>query len=351
MVPACPLRRKLARTRTYAMTYAEPASVRLGIALVSDRPVDELVSLALVAETVGFSDVWLTDLQLTRRDVYISLGAMAAATERVRLGPMVTNPSTRHLSVTASAMATLDELSDGRAACGIGAGRAAVRAIGAQEATLDDCRRAVGDLCNWFGGGTVERDGTSTVIGEFGRRPIPVLLSASGPRMLELGGEVADGVIFVTGASPALARYAHAAIDAGAARRAVSGKPFKVHYVPCLLPDAGDDAREQAQAVAKFHASVLPLPADVAGVPRLTADGSDPHDRASSPTNAELDHAVVEQFVLCGSHEDIARQVDELLALGVDQLALWPLGEPQRFIETFAAEVVPRLNQEAGVGA
>lgn len=319
--------------------------VRIGVSLVSDRPVAELVSLARTAEVCGFTDVWLTDLQLARRDVYVALGAMAAATDIVRLGPMVTNPTTRHLSVTASAIATIDEVSGGRTVCGIGAGRAAVKAIGGREATLAECRRAVTDLRSWFAGEAVERDGTSTRLDAFGHRPIPVQLSASGPRMLELGGEVADGVIFISGATPELAQYAHDRIDIGMSRRLDPVPPARVHYVPCLLPGDGEEALAQARSIARFHASVLLLPAELAG-PRLTSHSADPHLRGAPPMRDDVADDLIDRFVLTGSHEEIARRADELVALGVEQLALWPVGEPNRFLRTFAAEVAPRLKHK-----
>src|SRR5512145_3535936 len=89
--------------------------------MLPSRPVPEMAALAARAEALGYDDVWLADERFFR-EVYASLAAFAAGTTRVRLGRCVTDPYSRHPALTAMAIATLDELSGGRAVLGIGAG-------------------------------------------------------------------------------------------------------------------------------------------------------------------------------------------------------------------------------------
>src|ERR1043166_233267 len=106
-------------------------------------PVQETVRLAQLAENLGFDGVWLNDAQCRWRDVHVSLAAIGASTSRILLGPSVTNTVTRHLTVTASAMYSLHELTAGRARMGIGIGDAAVKDIAKQRPRISDLTHAI----------------------------------------------------------------------------------------------------------------------------------------------------------------------------------------------------------------
>src|SRR3970040_1061380 len=95
-------------------SHSSPAP-RLGLALWGTEPVARLAAHARLAEELGFDSVWVIDSQLLCREVYVTLAAIALATKNIRFGPGVTQPVTRHASVTASAIATLQDTSGGRA--------------------------------------------------------------------------------------------------------------------------------------------------------------------------------------------------------------------------------------------
>ena len=111
--------------------------LRTGLLLLPSRPVAELVELAVSAERLGYDDFWLADERFFR-EVYTILGLAAARTSRIRLGPGVTDPYSRHPALTAMAIATLDEISGGRAILGLGAGVSGFRELG-----IDAARSAV----------------------------------------------------------------------------------------------------------------------------------------------------------------------------------------------------------------
>ena len=96
--------------------------MEFGLGLFPTEPPRSIVETTKLAEDLGYAHVWMGDSQLIWREVYVNLGAAGLATSRITLGQGVTNPITRHPTVTASALATLSELTDGRVALGIGAG-------------------------------------------------------------------------------------------------------------------------------------------------------------------------------------------------------------------------------------
>jgi 5,10-methylenetetrahydromethanopterin reductase len=108
----------------YTMVYIECIEViymKFGIEFVPNEPIEKIVKLVKLAEDVGFEYTWITD-HYNNKNVYETLALIAAGTETIKLGPGVTNPYVRSPAITASAVATLDELSNGRATLGIGPG-------------------------------------------------------------------------------------------------------------------------------------------------------------------------------------------------------------------------------------
>ena len=171
--------------------------------------------LSREVEAHGFDWLGVADSQSVFREMYVALTIAALNTSRVRLGPLVTNPLTRHLVVTASAISTVDELSAGRAALGIGSGDSAITTIGAPPATVAGLEDAVVTLGRLTAGASVDRGGRRWQVRRSKRR-VPIYLAAEGPRTLELAGRVADGVIVGLGLTPDVIRLSLAAIERGA---------------------------------------------------------------------------------------------------------------------------------------
>src|SRR5204862_1638482 len=130
----------------------------LGIILEPRGDVNKLAQQARLAEDLGFDFVGITDGQMIWSDAVVALTATALATSRIRLGPWVTNPVTRHVTVIANFICTLDALSNGRAFLGIGNGDDAVRTIGAPPATMDALAEIVDTIRALVDGEQVQRD-------------------------------------------------------------------------------------------------------------------------------------------------------------------------------------------------
>jgi 5,10-methylenetetrahydromethanopterin reductase len=116
---------------------------RFGLNRFDFRSVDAFAADVQRAEGLGWDAAWLPDSQLRRRDTYVQLAAAARVTERIVLGPLLANPINRHPSVTASSIATIDELAPGRVLLGWGVGDTAVRLAGLKPARVKELEEAL----------------------------------------------------------------------------------------------------------------------------------------------------------------------------------------------------------------
>ena len=201
--------------------------MRFGCSFWLDRDPREVARLAQMAEETGFQDVWFPDHYFIR-EVYGALALAAAATTRVHLGTAVTSPYLRHPVLLASAVATLDEISGGRAIFGLGVGG---HEFPSQlnvklDKPIAACREAVEIVRRLLAGETVTHGGKifsvqAAKLGFTPSRRIPVYLAARGPQMLQLAGEIADGII-THGLHPTYLSFAKERADAGCGK---AGRP------------------------------------------------------------------------------------------------------------------------------
>ena len=166
---------------------------RFGVNRFDSGSVERFVADVRMAEELGWDLAFTPDSQLGLRDPYIMLAMAAQATTRVGLGTLLTNPVTRHPTVTASAFATLDEVSGGRAFLVIGVGDTAVEHSGLRPASVRALRQSTADIRTLLRGGSLDV-GRPEPARLFHARPVPVWVAAAGPRLQAAAGEVADGV-------------------------------------------------------------------------------------------------------------------------------------------------------------
>ena len=235
--------------------------MRIGVALPLEAPAAELLELAAEAERLGYDAVWCNDDRL-QHDVVAMLTAMVLRTRQVLLGPGVTNPYSRHAALIATAIATLDELSNGRARLGLGAGGTNHRALGVRrEAPVAALREAVAVIRGLLAGERVTVDGRVVHAHEArldftpARADVPVLIGARGPKVLELAGEVADGVIVGNIATREGWSYALGRVEEGARR--AGRDPSSIEVCAWLYTCVSDDARAAADAIAPMVGTSL----------------------------------------------------------------------------------------------
>ena len=311
------------------------------------------------AESTGFEWVGVADSQSVFHELYVALTLAALNTSRVRLGPLVTNPLTRHLVVTASAMASLDELAKGRAVLGLGSGDSAIYTLGAPPATLAGLEDAITTLGRLTGGERVEREGRRWQVHRSARR-VPIYLAAEGPRTLELAGRVADGVIVGLGLTPEVIHLSLAAIERGAR---AAGRTLADVDVWWLAKTNLADTREAAVAPIKMalaasanHAFRFTLegkgvPAELhAPIRGLQRDYDAHHHEIAGAGNAGLTDRwgltdfLVDRFAIAGTPAECAAQIRRAMAAGAQQFITTSfVPDPRAFMRRWAKEVAAGL--------
>ena len=181
----------------------------------------QLPKRARLAEEVGFDYLGIGESQSLFRELYVSLSVVAQATKTARIGPTVTNPLTRHPAVTASAIASINDLSGGRAFLGIGTGDSAVLNLGLRPARLAQVKEYMDAVRVMLSGQSHQYQQRSIHVG-WSRAVVPFLVSAEGPRTLAMAGAEADAVLVHTGLTPEVLRDSVARIREG---ERAAGKP------------------------------------------------------------------------------------------------------------------------------
>lgn len=335
--------------------------MRFGIRVPTQGTPQETGVFAARAEAAGFDFMWIPDTPLLAgrwRDIYVHLTCAALQTERLRLGPGVTNPLTRHPIATASAILSLDEVSDGRADLVAGTGYSSAYIIGRKAATLATMRQSTELWRSIFHGRVTELGGLEIELAA-PRPALPVYLAATGPKMLQLAGEIADGVLVMVGASPGTVSWALEQIDIGMQRAGRQRHEVKRMLVVTACVD-GDKARaiDQMRPCAAglyrhAHASILlkraglAEPSDLPAYPRPYPDlqHAVDWDEARRATSFVPDEAV-DALIALGSADDVAQRARALMALDID--AIWWRDEasyerPEVLMRALAQDVLPQL--------
>jgi len=284
---------------------------------------------------------------LHARNSYAELTLAAARSTTLRLGTAVTNPLTRHPAVTAVAAATLDEISDGRMILGIGAGDRPLLALGLHPATIGSVRAAIDAIRALWAGETVSVEDPAFELHEahmrLGPRPgIPVYLAASGPKMLELAGEIADGVIALVGLFPGGLRWAIERIDEGAAA-AGRPRPHVAVFAYGAIDEDADTALEAARTIAAWFPQTAPVVCELWGLEPGTVDAVRDAYRGGEFQEAAaaaglLPDAFVRDVALAGDAAQARDRIAAALEAGADSVHVFPLGGRRiETIEAFAA--------------
>ena len=166
-----------------------------GVVLQTNPPASRTVELARLAETHGFSHVWTFDSHLLWQEPFVIYSAILAATRKVMVGPMVTNPATRDWTVIASLFATLNEMYGNRTICGIGRGDSAVRTLHGKPSNLATLRESVHVIRELANDRSVEVNGAKVHFPWSRGSTLDIWVAAYGPLALKLTGEVGDGFI------------------------------------------------------------------------------------------------------------------------------------------------------------
>jgi probable F420-dependent oxidoreductase len=327
-----------------------------GVVLQTDPPASAVVETMRVAEEHGFSHGWTFDSHVLWQEPFVIYSRILAATSRLTVGPMVTNPSTRDWSVIASLFATLNDMFGNRTVCGIGRGDSARRVIGqppASLATLSTAMRVIKELAE---GRAVEHHGTTVRIPWVRDGRLEMWMAAYGPKALKLAGEQADGFILQT-ADPDIARWTIGAVrDAAAAAGRPAGAVTMCvaapAYVGTDLPHQRDQLRWFGGMVGNHVADLVARYGTSGPVPRALTDyiqgrqGYDyaHHGRAGNPSTEFVPDAIVDRFCLLGPESAHVDRLRELAELGVSQFALYLMHDQrEKTMTAYGNDVIPAL--------
>ena len=307
----------------------------IGVVLQNDPPALGVVELAKAAEAAGFSHVWTFDSHVLWQEPFVIYSKILSETERVIVGPMVTNPGTRDWTVIASQFATLNEMYGNRTVCGIGRGDSALRVLGLQPNTLGQLRESIGVIRGLANGEKVALRGQELQFAWAPESRLEVWVAAYGPKALALTGEVGDGYILQL-ADPDIAAWMIKAVRSAAAK--AGRDPDAIKFCVAAPAYVGDDLEHQREQTRWFGGMVGNHVADI--VARYGADGTVPqvltdyikgrqgydyaeHGRAGNPHTAFVPDEVVDRFCVLGPVENHLKRLHELRDLGVDQFAVY----------------------------
>jgi probable F420-dependent oxidoreductase len=330
--------------------------MEFGLVLQNDPPANEVIRLMKEAEARGFGYGWTFDSPVLWQEPFVVYSRILSVTSSLTVGPMVTNPSTRDWSVTASLFATLNDMYGNRTVCGIGRGDSARRMIGKPPASLATLGRAMHVIKELAEGREVTHHGTPVCIPWVRDGRLEMWMAAYGPRALRLVGERADGFILQT-ADPAIARWTIGTVRDAA--RAVGRDPGGITMCVAAPAYVGADIARQRDQLRWFGAMVGNHVADLVErygdsdeVPlELTGYIKGRHDydyrRHGRQDNRSADFVpdeIVDRFCLLGPEEAHLDRLRELKELGVDQFAVYLMHDSKE--ETLAAygdRIVPVL--------
>ena len=289
---------------------------QLGLTMWGTEPVAAMAKHAALAERIGFDSVWLIDSQLLCRDVTVSLTAILSTTTTLRAATGVTQPITRHASVTAGMMATLAEMSGNRAIMGIGTGFSSLRTIGLKAARIAEVETFSGEVRSLLRGGEGRLSWLAAPA------EVPIVVAATGPRMTRAAARFGDGVILHQGLSPDL--LARGLGWLGDSTAEVSC------WAPYSLGTSPEEARDRvrsrvAGALVNVNAEWFEGPERHA-VERLQASYDVGHHASAVADHADIvPDSLVDRYALAGTSEQIRAGLARLLDQpGVDRVILNP---------------------------
>lgn len=329
-----------------------------GVVLQTDPPASRVIDLTVRAEKLGFTHGYTFDSHVLWQEPFVIYSAMLAATETMKVGPMVTNPGTRDWTVIASLFATLNDMYGERTVCGIGRGDSAMRVIGYPPCNLATLEESINVIKTLAEGGEVAYNGTTQSFPWRSGGTLPVWMAAYGPKALALCGRVCDGFVLQL-ADPQIAEWTIKAVresaeDAGRDPSEITICVVAPAYVGDNLPHQRDQVRWFGGMVGNHVADLVKrYGSDSSLVPEALTEyikareGYDysEHGRAGNTHTDFVPDDIIDRFCILGDVESHIERLSELKALGVDQFALYLMHDQQdETLELYGQSIIPAFN-------
>lgn len=335
--------------------------MKFDLAILANQPVPVVMRQVQLAERLGYDTAWITDTHLVCRELWVTLAACAVATSRIRLGPGVTVPHSRHVSVTASAVATLHDLAPGRVVVGIGTGGSSAQTMGlrleevGRVATIDTMATSLRALTR--GQSARFESGIDGRLAWLERPcPVPIYVAGSGPNMLAAAGRLGDGAIMYATVAPdiltvALERVAEGARQSGRAAEDVEVALWAPMSIGRDRALARDHARGRVASAARHPLPVRLPEEDEAAIRRIREQyDAYQHATAASTHRALVTDRLVDLMALAGTPDDVREQVRRLRTMPrLARVIIFPqvpdggFSAREEILTLFADEVMARL--------
>ncbi len=344
--------------------------VKISMRVPGTSPMPDLLAMIRRIEAAGFDGAGILDSQMICRDTFVTMGLAASATSSLQLFPAVTNPFGRIPSVLAGAAQTVAEIAPGRTRFIIGTGYTSASTIGRRPATLQEMRRCITEVKALLAGESVDYNGVVNRLdfaGSDGGGGVPVLMASSGPRSLQLAGEIADGVLALVGYTPGIVARTLEHLEIGANRSGRRLEDLEIMFaVRTCVADSNEEARRLARPVAVHWGLMwggpnwLPYSGfDIPSyeIPQAARDvypdlGHAPNwEEAIELTNFvddEVNGYLCDAMGLIGTPAYCADRIREMAQYGVTQLYLMPcltFAPPEAEVTAFANHIIPALRE------
>ena len=329
-------------------------STQVAVYLQDAHAVREGMEIARYAESKGFHAIWQAESRLVR-EATVPMAAFLAVTERIKVGSGVVNNWTRNPALLASTFSTLDDLAPGRVILGIGAwweplaskvGVKRTKPLLAMRETIEAVRALLADQHVTYDGEFVHLDGVELDYVHQERRPkeVPIYLGATGMQMMELAGEIADGVVLNYLVSPIYNDMAMDHLERGAHRAGRSATDLdRPQLVVCSLDEDRAAALDAARLLVTQYLGQQPHIMKASGVPESLLE--DISKVLTWPATAEEVEAaskfvpdeVVQMITASGTADECKAKVAEYVHRGCTCPVLYPLGsDVHAMIDAFA---------------
>ncbi|MFJ6480123.1 MULTISPECIES: TIGR03842 family LLM class F420-dependent oxidoreductase [unclassified Streptomyces] len=334
-----------------------------GLVLQTDPPASQVISLMKRAERNGFRYGWTFDSAVLWQEPFVIYSQILANTQKLHVGPMVTNPGTRTWEVTASTFATLNDMYGNRTVCGIGRGDSAMRVAGRAPNTLARLGEAIEVIRDLAEGREAEVDGKPLRIPWIKDGKLPVWMAAYGPKALALTGQKADGFILQL-ADPYLTEWMVKAVRQAATEAGRDPASLTICVAAPAYVTADDStaslahARDQcrwfggmvgnhvADLVSRYgeHSTMVPEELTEYIKARQGYDYSH-HGRAGNPSTDFVPDEIVDRFCLLGPVEAHVEKLRALRDLGVDQFAVYDMHDAREAtIDAYGSHIIPSFS-------
>jgi 5,10-methylenetetrahydromethanopterin reductase len=325
--------------------------VRFGMGMAPVEPLKKVVETAKLAEKLGFQYFGQADERFAgQKDVFVALAADAMGTSTISLGPCVTDPYSRIPAMIAVAIASLDELSGGRAVLTMGAGASGFTQMHLERKHVNQAlRESIAIIRGLLRGDVVNFNGriftlTDAQLGLDVRSDIPIYIATRSPMNLELAGEIADGVVIATYVAREQLEFAIERVRVGAEKAGRSLKDVAiVSWVYTSISDDGQQAVENVrpsviEALLNTSPDVYPVILDRfdQALPQFLEKCRDQGRSGFETAYADrryLTDDVIRRFSVAGTPEECIEKVSEITKLGINDIWLRCFSAPRAEVE------------------